>query len=163
MRTMSRIMILSVAAVAAAMLAGRATPATTAPSLIRLVSVTTSCSLVDTKPKGASVGDRETCSSRLSNARAQFGKPKGAVVGSDRGVLRYTGTQSATFSGMTKLPGGTLVLGGAVRPVGNGDVLVSVVNGTGIFSGARGTLTILKPTDAKTAINVYRLSYAPIA
>jgi hypothetical protein len=156
----------SVALVVAAALAGALAPAAasaTPPSLIRLVSTTTSYSHVDVKPKGASAGDRDTFASRLVNERAQFGKPKGAVVGSDRGTLLYTSDRTATMKAVVKLPGGTVVLGGAVRPVGNNAVVVSVVGGTGVFSGARGTVTILEPTSSKTAVNVYRLTYAPVA
>jgi hypothetical protein len=131
--------------------------------MIRLVSITTSESSVDVPPRNASVGDREMFASRLLNARAQFGKPKGAVVGSDHGTMRLTSATSAHLQTVVKLPGGTITVSGLVRAAANGAVSSSVVAGTGIFAGARGTLTILAPTGPKTAVNIYRLSYAPVA
>jgi hypothetical protein len=133
------------------------------PAVIRLVSTTTSYRVTDTKPKGASPGDRQVFTSRLRNAAAQFGKSKGAVVGSDRSTLVLTAAGGAQMTTVAKLPGGTLVVRGPLSDAGNGAVSVPVVSGTGRFDGARGTLTILKPTDPKTAGNVYRLSYGPVA
>jgi hypothetical protein len=132
------------------------------PSVIRLVSTTTSASHADVKPKGPSARDRDTSTSRLVNQLAQFGKPKGAIVGSDRGTVTYTGAHSATLRAVTRLPGGTLIVRGPVRPIGNGAVVIAVVGGTGAFAGAHGTLTILPPTSATTAVNVYRLTYAEV-
>jgi hypothetical protein len=131
--------------------------------VIRLVSITTSESSVDVPPRKASAGDRQLFASRLLNARPQFGKPKGVVVGSDRGTMRLTGATSANLRTVAKLPGGTITANGPLRAAGNGTVSVKVVKGTGIFAGARGTLTILAPTGPKTVVNVYRLSYGPIA
>ena len=93
----------------------------------------------------------------------QFGKPKGAVVGSDRGTMRLMSATSATVTTVAKLPGGTITADGSLRAAGYGAVSVAVVSGTGIFAGAHGTLTILPPTGPKTAVNVYRLTYGPIA
>lgn len=131
--------------------------------MIRLVSITTSESSVDVPPRKASAGDRQLFASRLFNGRAQFGKPKGVVVGSDKGTMSLTGPASATLKTVAKLPGGTITASGPLRAAGDGAVSVKVVEGTGIFAGAHGTLTILAPTGPKTAVNVYRLSYAPIA
>lgn len=77
--------------------------------------------------------------------------------------MRLTGARSATLKTVAKLPGGTITASGPLRAAGHGAVSVAVVKGTGIFAGARGTLTILAPTGPKTTVNVYRLSYAPIA
>lgn len=134
-----------------------------APSVIRLVSITTSYSSDDAPPPKASAGDRELFTSRLVNARPQFGKPKGAVIGSDRSTLRLTSATSARLRTVARLPGGTLTAAGPLQAAGRGAVSVEVVAGTGVFAGARGTLTILAPTDPKTAVNVYRLTYGPIA
>ena len=131
--------------------------------MIRLVSLTTSESSVDVPPRKDSAGDRQLFASRLLNERRQFGKPKGAVVGSDRGTLTLTSARSANLKAVAKLPGGTITADGPLRAAGNGAVSVVVVNGTGIFAGAHGTLTILRPSGPKTAVNVYRLSYRPIA
>jgi hypothetical protein len=131
--------------------------------VIRLVSTTTSYRATDTKPKGASAGDRQVFTSSLRNAAAQFGRPKGAVVGTDRSALVLTAAGRAQMTTVAKLPGGTLVVRGLLSDAGKGAVSIPVVSGTGRFDGARGTLTILKPTGPKTAGNVYRLSYGPVA
>jgi len=133
------------------------------PSVIRLVSVTTSEKSVDVPPRKDSAGDHQVFASRLLNARRQLGKPKGAVIGSDRGTLTLTSATSANLKTVATLPGGTITAGGPLLAAGNGAVSVAVVSGTGLFAGAHGTLTILKPTGPKTAVNVYRLSYRPIA
>ena len=114
-------------------------------------------------PRKDSAGDRQSFTSRLSNAVRQFGKPKGAVVGSDRGTMRLMSATSATVTTVAKLPGGTITADGSLRAAGYGAVSVAVVSGTGIFAGAHGTLTILPPTGPKTAVNVYRLTYGPVA
>jgi Dirigent-like protein len=133
------------------------------PSVITLVSETTSESSVDAPPRKDSAGDRQLFTSRLLNARRQFGKPKGAAVGSDRGTLTLTSARSANLKTVAKLPGGTITTNGPLRAAGDGAVAVAVVAGTGTFAGARGMLTILKPTGQKTAVNIYRLSYRPTA
>jgi hypothetical protein len=154
------LVVLAVLALAFAATTAAASP----PTLIVLVSTTTSSSQVDRKPKDVvNAGDTETSTSRLVNARAQFGKPNGAAVGSDRGTVTYTGPHSARMKAVTKLPGGTLVVSGPIESLGGNTVSIAVVGGTGIFAGAQGSLTILPPTSAKTAVNVYRLGYSPIA
>lgn len=134
-----------------------------APSVIRLVSITTSYRSVDVPPRKASAGDRQMFASRLVNAQGQLGKPKGAVVGSDRGTMTLESATRARLKNVATLPGGTLTASGRLEAAGNGAVSIQVVSGTGVFAGAHGTLTILAPTDPKTAVNVYRLSYGPIA
>ncbi len=159
---MRSLAISAVALLAAAALAAGA-PAAGPPTLIALVSTTTSESSVDVKPKRPSAGDRDTSTNRLANARSQFGKPRGAVVGSDHGTLVFTSAHAAALKAVTKLPGGTLVVDGGLHALADGSVVVRVTSGTGAFIGAHGTLTILPPSDAKTAVNVYRLSYSAIA
>jgi hypothetical protein len=154
------------ALVGAAIVAAVLSPAASAavpPSTVRLVSITTSGSSVDVPPLKASVGDRELSTSRLVNAGARFGQPKGAVIGSDRSTMTLLSATSARLKVVAKLPGGTITANGRLMASGGGAVSVAVVTGTGVFAGARGTLTILKPTGPKTVVNIYRLSYAPIA
>jgi hypothetical protein len=149
-----------------AVLAAAGPPAAQAaspPAVISLVSTTTSYSSKDKAPKGTSAGDRQLFTSRLRNAVTQFGKPKGTVVGSDRSTLVVTASRKARMQTVAKLPGGTITVSGLLSAAGNGAISVPVVSGTGIFEGAKGTLTILKAIDANTAGNVYRLTYGPIA
>ena len=161
--------VLPVVLVAGALLVGGTASARTAtvvrpPNVIRLVSITTAESSVDLKPKGkANPGDHETFASRLLNQRPQFGKKKGAVVGSDSGSLRVTSTMIPLFVTTARLPGGTILVRGTLKPIGNGAYRIAVVGGTGVFALVRGTLTILKPTNPKTAVNVYRLIYPLVA
>jgi hypothetical protein len=127
--------------------------------VIQLVSITTADRINDVAPKGPSKGDTEFTTSRLLNAVPQFGKRRGAAVGSDRGTLTFQSGRSVTINGVAKLPGGTLVVHGKVRILANGLVL-PVSGGTGAFRGAHGTVTTSPLTkDGKRALNVYRLKY----
>ena len=140
---------------------GSALPAQGAPRksmTIRLVSITTQESvLTDAAPAGKlGTGDVFWAKSTLRNEVPQFGKPKGAVVGSD--VSTYT-IVSATKSDMTttvKLPGGTLWVTGRVGQ--ERLQRITVLGGTGTFAGARGVAEI-SPLDARgdNSRNVYRL------
>ena len=113
----------------------------------------------DVAPKGPSKGDTVTYRDRLLNAAAQFGRKKGAKVGSDSGTLTFTGAHTATFNGKAKLPGGTLTLSGPVYTLQNGDLVIPVTGGTGSFAGVRGTLTV---GPGKNHVpNTYRLNPAP--
>ena len=135
--------------------AGAAPP----PKVIRLTAVTTLVRRHDVKPTGASPGDTILDQDKVLNAARQFGKPVGAVVGSDTGTFRY-GSSSITFSGTVTLPGGKLVIKGTVEFHGTMQFVVPVTGGTGAFKGAHGTLTVVSGATAKRALNVYRVSYA---
>jgi hypothetical protein len=128
-------------------------------TLIKLVSITTSERDNDVPPKGVSIGDSEFSTSRLVNAVPQFGKPKGAVVGSDQSTTTLRSASMARVEGVTKLPGGSLVIYGTVRFIPHGQVF-PIGGGTGAFSGAHGTVTVTPfGKDARRALNVYRLAY----
>jgi hypothetical protein len=156
-----RLRVLLLAAVLAVSLAPAAATAQ-GTTTIRLVSVGTSDRLRDAPPAGPSRGDASVQTSRLLNAAAQFGKPKGAVVGRDRATITLTGPSSATITGVATLPGGTLSLRGAMR-VTAGGLVFPVVRGTGRYAGARGTVTITALAGQNRALNVYRLVYPPTA
>ena len=117
---------------------------------------------MDVLPKADSAGDHYYSASKLINAKAQFGKPKGAVVGSDRSDMMLVSPRSALLKTLAKMPGGTILFGGRLMAAGGGAVKIPVVRGTGVYAGAKGTLTILKPTGPKTMVNIYRLTY-PLA
>ena len=140
----------------AAVAASAATPALAAPSagiVITVKSVTTASIPRDTPPKGASKGDRIVMRDRLLNVGRQFGKPAGAVVGRDEGVLVLTGPRSGTFDGVTTLPGGTIRLHGIIR---DGFATFTVVGGTGRYAHARGTISV---GPGASPLNVYRLGF----
>jgi hypothetical protein len=120
--------------------------------VIQVKSVTTASIPSDKAPKGASKGDRLLVRDRLVNVAKQFGKPAGAVVGRDEGVIFLTGKNSGTFDGVTTLPGGTIRLHGVIR---NGTETFSVVGGSGKFAHARGTIIV---GSGKSPLNTYHLT-----
>jgi autotransporter-associated beta strand protein len=148
-------------AAVAAIVALPATAARVSSRTIVVTSVTVKLVTHDTKPKGPSKGDTVVYHDRLLNAKAQFGKKKGAKVGTDSGTLRFTGPHTATFKGETKLPGGTLTLSGDVYTLQNGDLVIPVSSGTGAFAGMSGTLTV--GTGENHVRNTYTLKTTQIA
>jgi hypothetical protein len=119
--------------------------------VITVKSVSTATVPTDKAPKGASKGDRVLMRDRLVNVAKQFGKPAGAVVGRDEGVLILTSASSGTFDGVATLPGGTIRLHGVIR---DGIETYSVAGGTGKYAHARGTITV---GSGKSPLNTYHL------
>jgi Dirigent-like protein len=150
---------------AAALLVGAvalpATAATVPPRTIVVTSVTLNFVTHDKGAKGPSRGDTEISHDRLLNAKAQFGRKKGARVGSDSGTLTFTGAHTATFKGKADFPGGTLTLSGGVYTLQNGDLVIPVTGGTGAFEGMTGTLTV--GTGKNHVRNTYTLKAGQIA
>jgi hypothetical protein len=122
---------------------------------IKLVSVSTLLKEIDTPPKGASKGDRVLYRDSLRNAVRQFGKAKGAKVGTDRGTMTFLSRTEARFVGSAQLPGGTLTIRGGVIAIQGGGIAIPVVGGTGKYAGATGVLLV--GPGAKTALNVFEL------
>jgi len=134
------------------------------PTVIKLISVTTSAKETDRAPKGPSTGDTVHETSRLLNEVAQFGKPRQAVVGSDSAVQRLRlGPRSLTVNGTAELPGGTLLFRGKVERYARGGIVIPVVGGTGRYLGAEGILWIVTVRDPVRTLNIYRLTYARFA
>ena len=124
---------------------------------ITLVSKTVSVrALADKAPKGKpSRGDVFQEKSELRNAVAQFGRPKGALVGSDVAVATLLETPRLRLRITVKLPGGTLRAGGVIAIVGQ---RFPVIGGTGAFAGARGSSEVRRlDPDGGLALNIYRL------
>jgi hypothetical protein len=150
---------------AAALLALSAAPAAaaaTAPKVIKLVSIGTSDKAVDAKPKGPSAGDTDVATSRLVNAAAQFGKPRGAVVGNDYSKQVLTSAKSGRVTGWAKLPGGKLTINGPIKVFGDGRISIPVTAGTGAFAGAAGRVEVYSLGLADHPdwfANVYYLTY----
>jgi hypothetical protein len=131
------------------------------PRVILVTSDTVATTVRDLPPRGPSKGDTVAYRDRLVNAVAQFGKPRGSTVGTDAGTLTFTGAHTATFRGLTRLPGGTLTLSGPVYTLGNGGLVIPVVSGTGGFAGLHGTLTV--SPGRNHVLNTYRLTRVPSA
>ncbi len=148
-------------AIATAALAAALAPAPHADTtrVIRLISTFDHADVVvDREPLGAvSKGDVIVSFDRLANATGQFGRPKGAHVGYDRGQFRYLSPTRMRIDGWTTLPGGRMHVRSMVRPLSGEIVEIDVAGGTGAFAGARGTVTVTPyPTTARTLL-VYRL------
>jgi Dirigent-like protein len=150
--------------IAVAALAAPGTAAAKKELTIRVVSVSTLLKEIDKPPKGASKGDRVVFRDTLRNAVKQFGKAKGAKVGSDRGTMTFASASSARFDGTARLPGGTVTLRGGVVPIESGGMAIPVVGGTGRYAGATGVLVV--GPGSKQALNVFVLELpdsAPVA
>lgn len=150
----------SVAVLAVALPAQAARDTQSKTMTIKLVSVTTQVRLQrDVAPKNvASKGDVLSQKSVLRNAVAQFGKPKGALVGSDSGTMTLVSPTVVNTKGTAVLPGGTIRFAGQISEAA-ASVNISVTGGTGRYAGARGRLEVrsLDASGARTT-NVYRLT-----
>lgn len=126
---------------------------------IRLISVTTQIRvLVDRAPKQQlSMGDVLRAKSVLRNEVPQFGRPKGAKVGSDITTLTLVSSKLTDVRVAVKLPGGTLKVSGRI-PWAQGDSeIIAVVGGTGDLAGARGTAEVIDLSDGHRTRKIYRL------
>ena len=139
-------------------------PAANAETLkIEVTSVSVKQKVTDRAPKGWGKGDTIVYRDRLVNAAAQFGRAKGAVVGSDRGTMAFTSAHTATFTGTAVLPGGTLTLHGSVVSLTGKRLAIPVTGGTGRYAQAKGYLLV--GPGGKKALNTYFLTLpsAPVA
>ena len=145
--------------VAAAAVLSFAPVATSAGSTetIQLISITT---YSHQEPTNAKSGDYSVDSrDNLMNAAPQFGQRLGVRVGTDVGRFTYTPAHTATYAGVTRLPGGTVKVRGMAF-AHDGKVLIRVVGGSGKYKGATGFLTIgLGHVKSKTrSTNTYELT-----
>jgi dirigent-like protein len=123
---------------------------------IQVKSVVIKVTPVDRAPKGRSTGDRVIQRNKLTNAVRQFGKPKGARVGTDSGTVTFTSANTARFDGVARLPGGTIKIRGNLRPLANGGIQIPIAGGTGRYARATGTVTVEAGDDP--VLNVYRVT-----
>ena len=111
----------------------------------------------DRPPVGVqSKGDFYRAGSILRNTVPQFGKPKGARVGSDDFLVKTLSSSKSFVRGRTRLPGGLIRID-TVIPLGQSMRFVPVAGGTGDFAGARGTLETIELAGVQRALNIYRL------
>jgi hypothetical protein len=124
---------------------------------IKVVSVLASFGHTDVDPKGLSAGDRVKMTDRLYNAVPQFGKARGVLVGSDSATLTIlAGGRTASFRGVARIPGGTVVMRGVVGLADAGST--KVVGGTGRFAKATGRVAVGPASKNGRALNVYYLT-----
>jgi hypothetical protein len=141
-----------------------AAPAARADTLtIKVSSVTVAVKSKDVHPKGTSKGDKVEYRDRLVNVAPQFGRPKGAVVGSDHGTMTFTSASTATFSGVAVLPDGKVTLRGRVTALAKNVIVIPVTGGTGRYANAHGY--VLVGPGIKQALNTYTITVAgtPVA
>jgi hypothetical protein len=128
---------------------------------IRLIgSAASSRYLVDHVPKGyPNKGDVVRETSTLRNAVAQFGQPKGAIVGSDVWITTIVIPPfgKADVKAATTVPGGTIRAVGTVTATQTTGTF-RVIGGTAKYARARGTLSLRNlNASGSRAVIVYRL------
>jgi len=132
-----------------------ASPASGVTETIKVISITT---YSHQEPMDAKTGDYSVDSrDDLMNAAPQFGQRSGARVGTDVGRFTYTPTHTATYAGVTNLPGGTVRVRGMAF-AHDGNVVIRVVGGSGKFKGATGFLTIGLGHAKTRSLNTYELT-----
>jgi hypothetical protein len=158
-----RVRLLALTGIAALILVASAS-ARTGATIIRVISVATAVKTHDAPPKGPSKGDYVVIDDKLTNQVAQFGKKKGALVGTDHAVERNIGSNRVVVDGIARLPGGTIHFKGELKIDSKGIAAVKVVGGTGDYQAAKGAVAIKNLTkDGKTAVNVYSIVVLPTA
>lgn len=152
-----RTVVIGVASLLAVAVPGQgASHADQAPSTIRLIAKESrSKTLVDRPPVSEpSRGDVYWAKATLRNAIPQFGRPKGAIVGSGVGTVTFRSPPTVFVRSTATLPNGTLRVAGLTRA---GEPLrVPIVGGTGTYAGARGACET-RPLGGGRALNVCRL------
>ena len=105
---------------------------------IRVTSIPTTLEVVkDREPSRVlSAGDVIRARSTLRNAARQFGRPTGAVVGRDVGLVTFMSSTEGAVKVTATLPGGTIRSTGRDTPVPN--QTLRVVGGTEVRRGAWG-------------------------
>ena len=123
--------------------AAAADAAATAKSVtIRVFVVPVTRQVKDVPPQRFNLGEKsrgDTLSgtSILRNAVRQFGKPKGARVGTSRFVEVWLMPKRLTIDSVGRLPGGTLHVHG-VGSIETNRPKLPIVGGTGVYAGATG-------------------------
>jgi hypothetical protein len=109
---------------------------------IRVFVVPVTRHVKDVPPKRFNLGEKSkgdtfSGTSILRNAVPQFGKPKGARVGTDRFVQVWLTPKRLSIDVVGRLPGGTLHAYG-VGSIETNRPKVPIVGGTGVYAGATG-------------------------
>jgi hypothetical protein len=110
---------------------------------IRVLVIPVTRSVKDVPPKTRGLGmytkgDTISGTSILRNAVRQFGKPKGARVGTSSFVITALSSQKARADAVARFPGGTVHARGVGRIEPNPKV--PIIGGTGPYAGATGVV-----------------------
>jgi hypothetical protein len=125
---------------------------------IRLLSTDTDSNVLTDLPpiRRASRGDLIVVSATLRNAVAQFGRPKGAVVGNATMIFTIRSQTAADVIVESDLPGGWLRAAGRTRL--GAKHMYTVTGGRGRFANARGTVeSSALPCHCERRLMLYRL------
>ena len=118
--------------------------------------------LIDRAPKGfPNKGDVVRERSTLRNAVAQFGRPKGAIVGSDTWIttIVIAPFSKADVKATTTVPGGTIRAAGTVTAAQTTGTF-RVIGGTGKYANVLGTISLRNLTaDGSRGLTIYRLRF----
>jgi hypothetical protein len=147
--------IISLAAFFALALGGASTAkALTGPGVIRITERLVEDARVDLGRRGPSVGDIVVQRGLLYNTRIT---PK--PIGHGELVCTLTGTRSKICSGVYFLPKGKIVVGGPLlfRQLYE----LAVLGGTGLYSNARGTLTVTSLHSSRPATDLLLFRLVP--
>jgi hypothetical protein len=111
---------------------------------LRILVVPVTRNVKDLPPKTFNLGEKspgDTISgtSILRNAVRQFGKPKGARVGTSRFVEVWLTPKRLSIDAVGRLPGGTVHVHG-VGSIETNRPKVPIVGGTGVYAGATGSV-----------------------
>ena len=148
-------LLLAGALTTAACIVPTASPTSGISETIKVISVTT---YSHQEPTDGKTGDYSVDSrDDLMNAAPQFGQRSGVRVGTDVGRFTYTRAHTATYAGVTRLPGGTVTVRGLALSH-DGDVVIRVVGGSGRFKSATGFLTISLGHVKTRSLNTYELT-----
>jgi hypothetical protein len=143
---------ISLAAVALALAGSPAAQALTTPGVIRITERQVQDARLDRGRAGPSVGDIEVVRDLLYNTHIT---PQ--AIGHGELVCTFTGTSSRICSGVYFLPKGKIIVGGSL--LYRQFYELAVLGGTGLYSNARGTLTVtnIKPSHPATDLLLFRL------
>jgi hypothetical protein len=126
--------------------------------VIRVKSVQTFGRMVHNAPPASlSKGDVIVERDKLYNVARQFGKPVGALVGTDQATITLLAGNLATLTGSAVLPDGTVKFKATVHVISAAPAPIPIIGGTGRYAHARGSVSESNAAGANTALNTYTI------